>query len=129
MLENFMQLNQQLPTELQKNGAPLSQTIMDMMPVFADVRVDIFKDQASVTAFEDAVTVMEKMRAIIESENARNASNDKQQFTASMTAELSKLQTEVASLKFGSGTGEAGCVSQAYTANTNKRSNTREPGS
>eukprot|EP00965_Chrysotila_dentata_P158344 5230858-Pleurochrysis_carterae.AAC.1 len=58
---------------------------------------------------------MEKMRAIIESENARNASNDKQQFTATMTS--------------GGGTGEAGCMSQAYTANTNKRSHTREAGS
>eukprot|EP00965_Chrysotila_dentata_P010942 356130-Pleurochrysis_carterae.AAC.2 len=73
VVEKIMQLNkQQLPTELQENGAPLSQTIMDMMPVSADVRVDIFKDQASVTALKDAATVMEKMRAIIESENARN---------------------------------------------------------
>eukprot|EP00965_Chrysotila_dentata_P233250 6199488-Pleurochrysis_carterae.AAC.1 len=67
------------------------QTIMDMMPASADVRDNIFKDKASVTALEDAVTVMEKMRAIIESEKARNASDDKQQFTASMTAELRKL--------------------------------------
>eukprot|EP00965_Chrysotila_dentata_P069913 2309303-Pleurochrysis_carterae.AAC.1 len=126
----FMQLKQQLPTELQENGAPLSQTIMDMKPVSADVRVDIFKDQASVTALEDDVTVMEKMRAIIESENARNASNDKQQFTASMTAELRKLQAEVAYyVKSGGGTGKAGCLSQAYSANANKGSYTREAGS
>eukprot|EP00965_Chrysotila_dentata_P129806 4290902-Pleurochrysis_carterae.AAC.8 len=107
MVEKFMQLNQQLPTELQENGAPLSQTIIDMMSVSADVRIDIFKDQASVTALGDAVTAMEKMRAIIESEIARNASNDKQQFTASMTAELRTLQAEMATLKSGGGTGEA----------------------
>eukprot|EP00965_Chrysotila_dentata_P252775 6210866-Pleurochrysis_carterae.AAC.1 len=99
------------------------------MPVSADVCVDIFKDQASVTALEDTLTVMEKMHAIIESENARNASNDKQHFTASMTAELRKLQAEAASLKSGGGTGEAGCVSQAYIANANKRSYTLEAGS
>eukprot|EP00965_Chrysotila_dentata_P148429 4900485-Pleurochrysis_carterae.AAC.1 len=86
-----------------------------MMLVSADVLVDMFEDRASVIAIEDAVTVMEKMCAMIESENARNASNDKQQFTASMTVELRKLQAEVASLKSGGGTGEVGCVSQAYT--------------
>eukprot|EP00965_Chrysotila_dentata_P061198 2027174-Pleurochrysis_carterae.AAC.2 len=96
MAEKLMQLNQQLPTELQENGAPLLQTmIMDMMPVSADVRVDVFKGQAYVTALEDVVSVMKKMRAIIESENARNESNDKQQFTASMTAEVRKLQHSV----------------------------------
>eukprot|EP00965_Chrysotila_dentata_P101659 3356336-Pleurochrysis_carterae.AAC.2 len=77
---------------------------MDTMPMSADVRVDIFKDQqASITALEDAVTVMKKMRAIIESKNACNASNDKQQFTACMAAELRKLQAEVASPKSGGG--------------------------
>eukprot|EP00965_Chrysotila_dentata_P216602 6189467-Pleurochrysis_carterae.AAC.1 len=103
---------------------------MDMMPVSVDVRVEIFKYQASITALEDAVTVMEKMRAIIGSENLRNASDNKHQFTASMTAELRTLQADVVSLKSGDGgSGEVGCVSQAYTAKANKRSYTREAGS
>eukprot|EP00965_Chrysotila_dentata_P023417 776243-Pleurochrysis_carterae.AAC.2 len=82
MGHNGGEINAVLPTAAQRapreRSAPLADHYTDLIPVSAYVCVDIFKDQASVTALKDAVTVMEKMNAIIESENARSTANDKQ---------------------------------------------------
>eukprot|EP00965_Chrysotila_dentata_P128454 4247076-Pleurochrysis_carterae.AAC.1 len=94
----------------------------------APVRVVIFKNQASITALKDAVTVIEKLHAIIESKNASNAFNNKQEPTAAMIAELRQLQAEIPILKSGGSTGVAGCGSQAYTANANKCGYTHDTG-